>query len=389
MSVIADKTILFILNLFAMEKLLTGSFSVSVVYILIIYSAFQSWLIIDQSGKYLKDMSNKRVKTAAIFQCLFAMIPLFVKGTHVILPIGIYDMAMINNRPALLISVVSTAVSALTGDAPLRCTLLSIAISLLALLIAYKTMKGRDLSDKLHRLRDDDALLNEKLKEGRVELMNAMDHEIASAQLSERNRIAREIHDNVGHMLSRALLQTGAMLAVHKNEPVSEELQGLRETLDTAMNSIRESVHDLRDESIDLDVVINTIAEPLINEGRTVNIELDHEEMTDGKIKYAVIGIVKEAVSNIIKHSNSDTVDIKLIEHPSMYQLIVYDYDNEHHSVDKTGSDGTDSKAHAVDMRGMGISNMESRAQGVGGTLTVSSDNGFKIFARIPKYKEA
>lgn len=39
-----------------------------------------------------------------------------------------------------------------------------------------------------------------------------MNNEIRIATLSERNRIAREIHDNVGHMLSRAILQLGAIM---------------------------------------------------------------------------------------------------------------------------------------------------------------------------------
>jgi signal transduction histidine kinase len=47
-----------------------------------------------------------------------------------------------------------------------------------------------------------------------VELeMEKQDYEIYLATLRERNRIAREIHDNVGHMLSRSILQIGALKA--------------------------------------------------------------------------------------------------------------------------------------------------------------------------------
>lgn len=73
--------------------------------------------------------------------------------------------------------------------------------------------------------------------------------------LRERNRIAREIHDNVGHMLSRSILQMGALITIHKEEPLHGQLAGVGETLNQAMNSIRESVHDLHDESIDLRAV--------------------------------------------------------------------------------------------------------------------------------------
>ena len=379
---ISDRIIIFILNLFSMEKLLTESYSAPLVYALIIYLAVEVRLITDLSGKPLTDKKLMRVKAAMVMQIIYTYVPIAVKGMHVILPVSLYDMLLLRNVPALFLYALSMAVSGLSGEMPLYSTLLCMAVTVVATLLYYRSSTNLSISHSLHKLRDDDALLNEKLQIGQAELMNAMDREIASAQLSERNRIAREIHDNVGHMLSRALLQTGAMLAVHKNEPVSEELKELRATLDTAMNSIRESVHDLRDDSIDLDGVIREIAGPLEAGGKTVSIELDHEDMVDGKVKYAIIGIVREAVSNIIKHSKNPCVDIRVTEHPSMYQVIVHDYGD-------MNSDGKSAKDRegqiSGDTRGMGISNMESRAAGVGGTLTVSNDNGFRVFARLPK----
>lgn len=46
------------------------------------------------------------------------------------------------------------------------------------------------------------------------------DYEIYLATLKERNRIAREIHDNVGHMLTRSILQLGALSVINKDETV-------------------------------------------------------------------------------------------------------------------------------------------------------------------------
>lgn len=70
------------------------------------------------------------------------------------------------------------------------------------------------------------------------------------ATLNERNRIAREIHDNVGHLLSRSLLQVGALQVVNRDETVRQGLDTMRDTLSGAMDSIRRSVHDLHDESV-------------------------------------------------------------------------------------------------------------------------------------------
>lgn len=68
-----------------------------------------------------------------------------------------------------------------------------------------------------------------------------MNNEIRIATLSERNRIAREIHDNVGHMLSRAILQLGAIMTVYRKDTIYDNLVPIKYSLDTAMNNIRKA----------------------------------------------------------------------------------------------------------------------------------------------------
>ena len=79
------------------------------------------------------------------------------------------------------------------------------------------------------------------------------------ATLKERNRIARDIHDNVGHLLSRSILQIGAAIIINKNEELNLNLNLIKDTLNEAMNSIRNSVHDLHDDSIDLQIEIQKL----------------------------------------------------------------------------------------------------------------------------------
>ncbi|MCR5227044.1 MAG: two-component sensor histidine kinase [Eubacterium sp.] len=229
----------------------------------------------------------------------------------------------------------------------------------------------------LKKIRDDSEETNSRLRLQNTELMNARDTEVYNAQLSERNRIAREIHDNVGHTLSRAILQMGALLAIHKEEPIHSELEGVRETLDNAMNSIRSSVHDLHDDSIDVKASIADLVKPL-NEKYSVHMDLDIGDNTPRPVKYALIGITKECISNIIKHSSNTDVDIKLNEHPSMYQLVIHDYNSE-----KTVS----SKKELSNFEdfGMGLENIRGRVESVNGTLSISTHNGFRVFVSIPR----
>ena len=163
----------------------------------------------------------------------------------------------------------------------------------------------------------------------------------------------------------------------------------LRETLDTAMNNIRNSVHDLRDEAIDLKTALEEIAEPLKSDFN-VTFEFDAEVGEISKeIKYATINIVKESVSNIIKYSKNENVDIRFYEHPSMYQIIVHDYAVNHGDgsvIDKTKVNRrTVPVIDPVSGEGMGLENIRTRAEKLGGNATFTNENGFRVFVRIPK----
>lgn len=87
-------------------------------------------------------------------------------------------------------------------------------------------------------------------------LAEKQNSEIYAATLRERNRIAREIHDNVGHVLSRTILLTGAARAINKDQNLDSLLKGLDNSLNSAMDSIRSSVHDLHDDAVNLQETI-------------------------------------------------------------------------------------------------------------------------------------
>jgi signal transduction histidine kinase len=188
------------------------------------------------------------------------------------------------------------------------------------------------------------------------------------ATLNERNRIARDIHDNVGHMLSRSILQVGALLAVNGDENTKTGLNSIKETLSEAMDSIRNSVHNLHEESIDLNMELQKIIDNFTF--CPVNFEYSIENAIDRNIKYSFISIIKEALANVIKHSNATLISITIREHPAIYQLIVKDNGNKPTS--KIGN-------------GIGLKNIEDRVTSLNGNVNISSSSGFKIFISIPK----
>lgn len=131
-------------------------------------------------------------------------------------------------------------------------SMLWLLTAFLAVYMAYKSEKNDRLDADIIHLRDTDTELKLVMEQRNRELLEKQDNEIYLATLRERNRIAREIHDNVGHMLSRSILQVGALATICKEETIRQQLAGINDTLNQAMNSIRESVHDLHDDAIDL-----------------------------------------------------------------------------------------------------------------------------------------
>lgn len=248
------------------------------------------------------------------------------------------------------------------------------AFLLLSGYLAVRTGKLIFLEQEYIRMRDSSTELNLALKLKNKDLMEKQDYEIYLATLKERNRIAREIHDHVGHILSRCILQIGALSTVYKEEPLHEELTQVNATLNSAMTNIRESVHDLHDDSIDLRQAVTEAVSPL-RDRYTVTIDFDMSSAVPSNVKYCIISTVKEAVSNILKHSNADRVLLIFREHPGFYQLAVED----------NGTLLPSSSAGLMDHGGIGLSNMQDRVETLNGIFRISTEHGFRISFSIPR----
>lgn len=237
--------------------------------------------------------------------------------------------------------------------------------------LLYRSMQCEKLAEEYRKVRDDSMELNLKLKEKNQNLLKDQDYEIYAATLKERNRIAREIHDNVGHMLSRAILMVGAMKTVSREKSLEKPLEQLEGTLHTAMTSVRESVHDLHDDSVNLKEVLLGLTRE--NTFCPVSLSYDMGYVIPREVKYSFIAIVKEALSNIAKHSKADRVDIVVREHPGLYQLIIED--------DGCGLKESD----GGEKSGIGIRNMQDRVAALGGRIQITAEKGFCIYITVPK----
>lgn len=259
-------------------------------------------------------------------------------------------------------------------------------IGLLAIsgLLHYRTAAWQASQAELRQQRDSGRELALGLEQQHQQLQEKQEYEIRLATLNERNRIAREIHDQVGHLLSRSLLQTAALLVSQPTAAGNQLLQSLHDTLAEAMDSIRASVHNLHEESVDLHNQLEALAEGFL----FCPIKLDYrlECQPEKAVQYCLLSAAKEGLHNIAKHSDASQVNLTLLEHPALYQLVLQD----NGSPSAAGQSG-----------GLGLASMAERVQALGGQFRAGWTTtgqpspgwpaaggepvGFRIFISIPK----
>lgn len=308
-------------------------------------------------------------KTRAALAGAFILWSVFLPGLAVFLPLVFYDMLFNRFRALCLLGFIPAA--ALWQSAKFTTGAFTALLFLLALWIQYRTAALERLYARYDEMRDSAKEMELLLKKQNSGLMEKQDYEINIATLNERNRIARDIHDNVGHLLSSSILQVGALLAVNRDEAVREGLLTVKDTLTSAMNSIRSSVHGLYDDSIDLYAQVRKLTDGFAF--CPLSFDYDFHTNPEQKLKYALIAIVKEALSNIIRHSSATAASVTFREHPALYQLIIADngtvkgYDPEN---------------------GIGLKNIADRVSSFHGICNISTENGFQIFISVPKERE-
>ena len=217
--------------------------------------------------------------------------------------------------------------------------------------------------------------------------INDLDEERAQAtrmaHLSERTRIARDIHDNVGHQLTRAIMQiqAGRVVAQSKGDQSTEQiLDDVGKTLDEAMTTIRRSVHDLEDEGTDFASQMED-ASSEASMGR-LKVDLNNGiETAPAPVCRCLATIVREALTNTVRHSSARSAQVILRDLPAFWQMVVQDDGG----IQQSQPDSSHLKEPEL-QRGMGLADMEARARALGGTANSGPNRqGWKVFVSLPK----
>lgn len=266
-----------------------------------------------------------------------------------------------------------------------------VAMSLLAMILAHSAHMLEQQEHRFYALKDDAIQKERSLEQKNKVLLEKQDYQVQLATLTERGRLAREIHDNVGHLLTRALFQVSALQVM---QPENKDSLGMvKTTLEDAMTNIRASVHDLHDEALDLRLEL----QKLIDNFPACPVTLRYScNPIPADIHYCFIAVVKEALSNIARHSNATAATVSVLEHPALYQLVIEDNGSSVSTKDGTATAShleSAEKGSSADFfgssrtrtTGIGLINIQERVTALQGNFVVQSDAGFRIFISIPK----
>jgi len=325
----------------------------------------------------------RRASEAASYAYIIAAV--FVPPFVPFAPLAFYDIARRVRREHawVVLGIGSVFAFALVADLrtdalTVRTLLLTSILSVAAALLSLRTAQLEREQQRMRRTRDE---LQERalaLEARNRDLADRQDYEVELATLAERARIAREIHDNVGHQLTRASLQAEALRVVHADEPrVAADFTDVKRTVDEALQLVRASVHALNDNATDLSVQLERIVEGARSDsGPQIELEVLAEH-TPANVANCFAAVLREALSNAMRHAHAKTITVRCMEHPSFYQLIVTD--------DGTGGVRTGARSATG---GMGLASMRERVEALGGTFTAGSRagaSGWRVFATIPK----
>lgn len=207
---------------------------------------------------------------------------------------------------------------------------------------------------------------------------------LIEAQEAERRRISRELHDQVGQILTAVKMNLHALQHQCTQPEILLSINDNLKVIDEAVDQVRDLSADLR--PLLLDDLGLVVALPWYLERQTRNLgipakfvsgSLDEDDRFPSELETACFRIVQEGVTNIVRHARATRISVRLERVLSDLVLLITD--------DGAGFDARMLRS-GTGMATLGLRGMEERARAVGGTITIDSAPalGTEICARLP-----
>ena len=307
---------------------------------------------------------------------------LCIPGASAFLPLAAYDAERGSRAQFCGIAILGLlALGSMRGQGANALCMMVLLIAV-AVLLSVRSGEAERTARRNRVTRDELQERALSLESKNRDLIDRQSYEVELATLAERARIAREIHDNVGHLLTRASLQVEALRVMHSGEPrVQADFADVGSTLSEALDTVRASVHALREDAVDLSVQMRKVAEDVTAETPlSVTVEAKCERVP-AAVATALLALEREAISNTLRHSDATRLRIRCLEHPALYQFTIKD----NGSAQRSAEAGHGGALGCAD--GMGLASMRERVEALGGSFSAGPEpsGGWRVFASIPK----
>ena len=209
---------------------------------------------------------------------------------------------------------------------------------------------------------------NDRLKE-----YNEMTEKMAETR--ERNRVAREIHDTLGHTLTGVSAGVDACIALVDIDPgqTKKQLEVIAKAVRGGIKDVRSSVSELRADALEHFQLDEAISDMIAEMNSLAGVEVVfHSEVKPFRFsedeENVVYRIIQEGITNALRHGKATRIQIDARKIDGVLHLTIQD----------NGCGCKEIK------KGFGTKHMKERVAMLGGSIHFSGENGFLIDARIP-----
>jgi len=186
------------------------------------------------------------------------------------------------------------------------------------------------------------------------------------ARIAERERIARDLHDLLGHTLSIIVLKSELASKLAEKDPqrAAAEIRDVERISREALGEVRAAVRGYH--SVGLDAELDHAREALAAAG--IQFDAKVEPVTVSATQESVLTLaIREAVTNVVRHAGARTCQLALRCRYFGSELEIAD----------DGRGGSDPE-------GFGLSGMRERVEALGGTLERDGSQGMRLILRLP-----
>jgi two-component system sensor histidine kinase DesK len=186
------------------------------------------------------------------------------------------------------------------------------------------------------------------------------------AKVAERERIARDLHDLLGHTLSVIVLKSELASRLTASDPAraAEEIRDVERISRDALTQVRAAVRGYR--SAGFDSELKVAMQALEAAGIQVETSVEHPQLSPAQETVFAMAL-REAVTNIVRHAHATVCRLTLRQVGRFFEMVVAD----------NGQGGSFDE-------GSGLSGMRERVEALGGALDCDGSHGTQLRIRVP-----